>query len=440
MLFCLIEIGNVRSQETEIALTLRECIQIALNHNHTLKQAIYDVDIARARLYETRSDLLPQVNASANLTNNISIPVVMLPGELIGQQGTIPVEMVMPYEGAASVEMSQVIFSASLFTGISSARNASELAVLRSLYTHEEGIYNVGNAFYDILHTEQQMASIRSNLNMQNTLYQRTRRRVEQELTRDIDLQRIQVGIKSLEVKSAQLQTLYSQQMSYFNILLGLPLNIRLKLDSTSFHSMPSPAEVIGGLNPESRTEMLLLDKQHHLLKLNRKQVNSQYLPTLAFVASGGYQFQSERFKLNKSESWYDYSMIGIRLSIPIFDGLRKHRQSQQTNFEIRKLEEEKEETHKTLLATHVNAMLQLEQNYSSVAMQEENLALARKVYEQAQLLYKEGLFSITDLLQTETAYQDAQTAYNAEVISYQKAVIEMRKAEGTLFNLVEIK
>lgn len=432
--------GNAIAQTTESGMSLKQCLEFALKSNYLIKQAKYDEAIALAKTKEMIAGALPQINAGATLTNNISLPVIMLPGELIGKPNVnVPVEFGSPYEAGANIELSQIVFNPTLFAGIKTSKNAEELTVLKSQLTSEELIYNVSIAFYDILYSELELISVVSNLNMQDSLYYRTAYRVQQELTREIDLNRIKVGIINLKVQREQLAATIEQQKRFLKILIGIPLDMTLILSNSCLHEMDAPNDLLNeSLYLLGRTELTLLEKQKSLSQMNIKQINSQYLPSLSFVASGGYQFQSEKFKLSQSESWFSQSLIGLRLSVPIFDGLSKQKQVRQMNLTIRKLDEEINFTKQSIQVQHENARQELAISYKSVNAQQENLLLTEKIYEQSRALYKEGLYNVTDLLQTELTLRETQTAYWSEVIKYKKAHLNLMKAGGTLDNLLK--
>jgi hypothetical protein len=65
---------------------------------------------------------LPQINLSGSLDDNVALPKLVLPGEIIGQPGEqIPVEMGTQYVLDASARLEQVIFSPTFFAGIKNA-------------------------------------------------------------------------------------------------------------------------------------------------------------------------------------------------------------------------------------------------------------------------------------------------------------------------------
>lgn len=113
---------------------------------------------------------------------------------------------------------------------------------------------------------------------------------------------------------------------------------------------------------------------------------------------------------------------------------IKKIKQSQ---ISLQQLNEDIEYTKRTISNEINNAKIQLMASYRSVNAQKENLELADKTYKQGAMLYQKGLYSVTDLLETEDAFHAAQRAYASELINYKKAQIYLMKAEGTLLNLL---
>ncbi len=80
-----------------------------------------------------------------------------------------------------------------------------------------------------------------------------------------------------------------------------------------------------------------------------------------------------------------------------------------------------------------VNLQNQLRAHRQTVAMQEENISLANTLYAQTQLQFTEGVASITDVLQADSALRDAQTNYLTALARYTMTELEWKKAAGIL-------
>ncbi|NDV56710.1 TolC family protein [Bacteroides sp. 519] len=437
ILFALLLIGNtVMAQNSNGKFTLDQCLDFAINNSYAAHRANLNIDEAGQQINEARSGVLPQIIASGSFDHSMVLPTTMLPGELIGESGTqIPVQMGSKNELDFGVSVEQVIFSPTLFTGIKIARNNQELQKLRAAMTREEIIFDVSNAFYDILGSMQELDNINYMIAKQHSLYRLTEKRVEENVTREVDLNRIKVNLTNLQARGKNMGNIISQQKRYLQILIGIPIEDTFDVDDSEMKSI-GMSEYRECSQSYNRIELDVLNKQREMLELEIRSHKMEYLPTLSAIATAGYQFQSNRLNLTK-DPWYSSAIVGVRLTIPIFDGLGKRSRIKQKQIQMQSLDWDIRETRQTLSVNYLNAKNQLEVIYELVQAQSENLQLAEKVYTQTMALYTEGLANITDLLETETSLHEVKITYTTELIRYKKTEIDLLKASGTLESLL---
>ena len=101
-------------------------------------------------------------------------------------------------------------------------------------------------------------------------------------------------------------------------------------------------------------------------------------------------------------------------------------------------LDQDIEKANQAAVMQHQNAIKKLTSSIGSAKAQEENLQLAEEVYAQTELLYKEGLSPLTDLLEAETALREARTALNNQLISVKTAQVDLYKATGDITKMAE--
>jgi len=65
-------------------------------------------------------------------------------------------------------------------------------------------------------------------------------------------------------------------------------------------------------------------------------------------------------------------------------------------------------------------------------------VALARKVLENTQNNYYNGLAQLTEVLDTENAYVRARNNYNTALLEYKRAEIQLIKSKGQLKSLTQ--
>ncbi len=427
---------TVMAQKYPQRFSLQQCLDFAINNSYAAHRANLNIDEAGQQINEARSGVLPQINASGNFDHSMVLPTTMLPGELIGESGTqIPVQMGSKNELDFGLTIEQVIFSPTLFTGIKIARNNQELQRLRSAMTREEIIFDVSNAFYDILGSMQELDNINYMIAKQDSLYRLTEKRVEENVTREVDLNRIKVNLTNLQARGKNMGNIISQQKRYLQILIGIPIEDTFDVDDSEMKSI-GMSEYRECSQSYNRIELDVLNKQREVLELEIRSHKMKYLPTLSAIATAGYQFQSNKLNLTK-DPWYSSAFVGVRLTIPIFDGFGKRSRIKQKQIQMQSLDWDIRDTRQTLSANYLNAKNQLEVIYELVQAQSENLQLAEKVYTQTMALYAEGLANITDLLETETSLHEVKIAYTTELIRYKKTEIDLLKASGTLEHLL---
>lgn len=427
---------KAKAQETPQKYSLQQCLDFAVNNSYAAHRASLDVREADYLMHEARAGVLPQINASGSFDHSIILPTTLLPGEIIGQPGTqIPVQMGTRNVMDLSATLEQVIFAPSLFAGIKIAKNNRELQRLRTTMTREEIIFDVSYAFYDILNSMQESDNINYMVAKQDSLYLLMKERVRENITREVDLNRIKVNLTNLLARGENTRNIISQQKRYLQILIGMPIEDAIELDDSDAKKI-EVSEFQIYPTPQNRIELDLLNKQKDILESEIQLHKTSYLPAVSAIASGGYQFQSDKLNLAR-EPWFSSAVVGVRLSIPIFDGLGKRGRIKQKQIQLQRLDWDIRETRQTISMNYQNARNQLQVIYGLVQAQSENLQLAEKVYAQTMALYNEGFASITDLLETETSWREAKITYSTELIRYRKTEIDLLKASGRLENLL---
>lgn len=79
------------------------------------------------------------------------------------------------------------------------------------------------------------------------------------------------------------------------------------------------------------------------------------------------------------------------------------------------------------------NALVQIRNALITVDNQMLNKELAEKVLRNIEHNYKNGLATLTDLIDAESSYTNAQNEYTAAIVDYKLAEIQLKKAKGAL-------
>lgn len=423
-------------QAETYSFTLKQSLEFARGNSIDIQKAILDQKQADYAVKEVRGTGLPQVSGSGQFQNFPNLPTQLLPGEIIGQPGTqVPVQFGTSHNLSGGFEANQLIYNQSFLTGLKAAKTSEDLYRLMKISTEEDVVYQVTNAFYQTLELQAQIEAMESNLNKLEQLEGLMKVRYENKLVTKTDYNRLRVNKANLSTQLQSLRNGYEQQKNYLKLLMGMPIasNVELiedeNLDDIDLASLQ--------LEKNESTNTQLLQKQKELNVLNKKNIQAGYYPTLSAFGQQTWQAQRNEFNFFDGEQpWFQQTIIGLQLQVPIFDGFQKRHKVQQSLIDIQKIELDLVNANRAEETQVANAREQLLNGLKSVEVQRENKDLAKEVYDQTNQMYGENVSSLNDLLDAENALREAQVNYYREVLKFRMAELNLLKAQGQLSQL----
>ena len=435
-------VGKVTAQTASGArpITLGESLDMALANSPQLRKAQLDREGFELRLKEARSAAYPSINGGVTYEYAPLLPTQLLPGDLFGMpDGTfVPAQFGRPWQMTGSVTVTQRIYDESMFRAIpaiSAGRSVSDLLVAR---TEEEILFSTATVFYQTFQTEQLLRAVNANVEKLDALQRMAELQLANDYAIPTDVKRIRVARTNLETQRQKLLTGISVLHQTLQYLCGVPFEQSLQLsedlnnpaaDSLRWLSLTS--------DPETTTEHLLILRS---LELNRIQTSSKWaesLPSLSAYATGLYQTWRDKANVFSSGgTWYGAAAFGLKIDVPIFDGFSRNRKVNVLKLEAQKLEEDRRQLDGAKALEFRQAREELQNSIRLLQYQSDNVGLAREITDKLLLQYKEGVVSLTDLLNAQTAMSEAETNYWQQVFGYKLAVLKLLKASGKLEDL----
>ncbi|MBK6995843.1 MAG: TolC family protein [Lewinellaceae bacterium] len=418
-------------------LALGESIKLALDNSAQIKKAKIDRQILERRVKEARSEGFPQISAGVELDYWPLLPTQIMPGEIFSlPDGTyVPAQFGRSWQLGGNITLQQNIINEAArrnLPALRSTRNISDLLIVRSEY---DVIFNTATVFYQTLQTEQLLRAVDANLAKLEALQGMAQLQLDNGYAVPTDVKRIRVAKTNLETQRQNLLTGISSLRQTLLFLCGLPLDEVLDLSA----EIGSPAADSArwqslSLDPSTTTESRLLVHNLELLNIQRKSAIAEALPSLsAFATISAQGFRSDINFFDIDHEWYGAAGAGVKLKIPIFDGFRVHNKAWVYKLEAQKLEEDQRQLNEGKTLEFRQAREQLGTSLRTLRSQSDNVALAREITDKLVLQYKEGVASLTDLLNAQTALSEAETNYWQQVFSYKLAVLKLLKTAGQL-------
>lgn len=427
-------IGNLA--QAQKILTLKEAVNFALENKSEAVKAKLDVKNSEYLIDEVRATALPQINANGGLTYNAILQETALD---FGGQTQI-ISMGRPWQSTASISLNQQIFNQAVFTGLKAAKTTREFYKINAQLTEEQVIEKVASSYYEVYKTKSQIETLDKTI--ANTT--RVRNVIESLFTnglaKKIDLDRMNVSLNNIVSSKQQLVNALALQENSLKYLIGLDISTPIELPEDTFE-VSSHVFIDENTNTSNRTEIQLLDKQGELLALNLKATQAQGYPTLALTGNYGYLGIGTKFPWFESYPgayWSDYASVGLNLNIPIFNGGSNKAKINQAKVDIERFEADLKDAKLGIDLDLQNAKTQISNSLITLNTQKENVRLAKEVLENVENNYRNGLATLTDLLDAETSYADSQNNYTNAMLDYKLAEVKLIKAKGELNSLTK--
>jgi len=436
---------GVQAQQP-VELTLKGAINYALQANQEARKAKLDVENSEYRIDEVRARALPQINGSASVTNNPLLQKSALPnifGPNPNPDETILVAFGQKWNAAASVSLTQALFDKSVLTGLDAAKATREFYRLSSQLTEEQVIEQVATNYYQVLVQRQQLGVLDATINNSKKVQTVLKGQYENGLAKKIDLDRIAVNISNLNSQRQQIVNSVALLENQLKFYMGMPIQTPISIPDAEINSIqPKAVALTEAIDPQTRTEYKLLEKQENLLQYQKEAYRSEYYPSLSLSSSYSYMGMGNKqpvFKgQNQGVNWFGAASVSLNLRIPIFNGFATKARVKQANIGIQKVNEDLANTTLALNLAFENAKTQINNSIITLHSQRENMKLAQEVFDNTQNNYNNGLATLTDLLNAETSLTQANNNYSSALLNYRVAEIQLIKSQGQLKTLTK--
>lgn len=210
---------------------------------------------------------------------------------------------------------------------------------------------------------------------------------------------------------------------------MGLDLNTKIGVsgDIGSFEQEMLNFNINDTVNLENNTSLIQFGLQERQIESTIKMTKRQYIPSLAASFSYSYMAMGDDFDMK----WNPYSVVGVTLNIPIFDGLSKHynvRQNEVTRDVIRMNMEDTERQLRIAYKGYMNQIATYIENYYAA---ESTLEMAQKSYDIAAKMYELGKATLTELNDAQLALVQSQLTMSQAVYNFKVAKAKLEELQG---------
>ncbi len=413
------------------AMLLKEAIQLTLKNHPSSTIAQNNASIASQKVTEARATFLPSINASANVDYNIKLQTSVIPAGAFGDTET-RLQMGNKFSTGALIQADLNVIDRASRLNIQSVKVDKQVADLNVLKENETLIYSTATAYYEVLSLGQKGKLLKENENQNKQLLSILKLRYEQGVAKKSEYDRGRVNLNNIQSELAMNQSSYALALNKLKNAMGIELSEEVKVIDTINYSVPSERPQVTEMNS---THLLSyqIDQQNLLVKqfdIRKKQ--AAYLPTLSVYAKYGANAYGAELSSAYSQ-WFDYSALGIKLSVPIFNGFKRNSQLAQSRISEQNQHLTARLNSNTYQLDYQNATTQYVNSYNTLMNNKENLELAKEVVTATTLEYREGTADLSAFMDADASFREAQTNYITSLLDFLTSQLSFEKSKGTL-------
>jgi outer membrane protein TolC len=417
--------------------TLKQCIDYSLK-NHISNQVYQNnTEIANQQGREAIAAYLPQVNLNTTFDDNIKRQTSVFPATPLTNNEVAYIKLGQPFVTNPVVQLDQVIYDQSMIYGIKANAPNKAIAALNEKQNQETLIYNTTSAYIETVIYAEKIRILSINEKKYKELLDIKKLQYEKGTATQVDYNRILVTYKNIVAEKTLAETNRELSLNKLKDAMGMTLDEIISINDSLDYERLIPDSDISQFDVTQLFTYRINAEKIRLQEIDVKRKRAAFIPTLTSYARYGAQAYSTHID-DAFNTWFGYSAIGVKLSIPVFSGFRKESQLRQSQLTLANTKNNFLISNNTLRLQVLNANTQLKKSYNDVSTNKENLNLAQEVFDITNLQYQKGIGTLTDLLNAEYSLKEAQNNYITSMLNLLSSTLNNEKANGTLITFAE--
>jgi outer membrane protein len=390
-------------------LTVDEAVATALQNNYDILLAKNDSMVAAIDYSFRNAALLPRLNANiGTLWNNNS------------QKQTLSDGTNRESSGLASNNINyQLALNWTLFDGMKMFVTRDKLEEIVRL--GEFGIKNqlvntvatVINTYYNIVRQKQQLSAVEEQMDLSQERAKLAQYKLDIGVGTKPDVLQAKLDVNAQKAAQLQEQTLISQLKEQLNQLMNVKQSTLYDVsDSIPINSTLSMGEIQQTMEL-TNPALLIAKKNIDIANLTLKERKAERFPTLNFNSAYNYNRLNNKKVLNSFSTLFNQTKglnFGFTATIPILNNFVNRRNIRQAELDISYKQLLFDNQRSLLDLSLINAYQDYEQQKRALALEEENILLAK---ENVNILFQVYRLNSTTLIQLKEAEQSLSDAYN---------------------------
>lgn len=417
---------NAQQAQDSLVITLDQAIEIALEESNSVKIADLTVKKSGYAKKGSYAALYPNIAASGSYQRTIKKQIMAM--DFGGQ--AMEIEVGKWNNVNAGISASMPLINAQLWQSLKLSALDVELAVEQARSSKISMISQVKKAYYAVLLAQQVYDVYQEVYENATKNLERTEQNYNAGKTSEYEYLRAQVNVKNAE------PNLYSSMLAIdlaiwqLKAVMGIDLNAKIGVqgDIDQYKDELLAYNLLDtNTSLENNSSIIQFKMQQQQIEHTIKMTKYQYIPTLSASFSYNYMAMGDNFDFK----WYPYSVAGLSLNIPIFDGFSKHNSIRQYKATQDIMQLNLEDTERNLQIAFKNYENQIATYMKNYSAAESTLEMAQRSYDIAEKMYQLGKATLLELNDAQLALIQAQLTMSQAVYNFMVTKASMDELAG---------
>lgn len=335
----------------------------------------------------------------------------------------------------ADILITQPIFMGGAITAANRMAKISEQLADNSIENGRQStIYETDKAYWLVVSLKQKQRLADSYLDLVKKLHSDVEKMVNDGIATKADGLKVAVKVNEAEMAKQKVDDGLTLAKMLLCQICGIDINGDITLADEDNEDIAATTAV-SNINKEeafeNRTELKMLQNTIDISKENTKLVRAAYLPKVA--AMGGYMMSNPCLYNGFERKFSGMFHVGVVVQVPVwswFEGRYKMNATKAaTNIAQMELNDAQEKIELQINQTS----FQTREARKRLSMAEKNIESAKENLRCANIGFKEGIMSTTDVMTAQTAWLEAQSRKIDAEIDVALSNTNMKKVMGTL-------
>lgn len=443
------------------SLSLEQCLEVALSDNPTIRMANLEIPRQKLARRETFGQLLPNVGFSTSYSRMLAKQVMYMnmdafgsfapggsagAGSSSGTEGEDPtpksrasasakkdngIKMGLDNSWSTGFQASVPLVAPQLWQSLKLSDDQIALSVEQARASRLDLTQQVKNAYYALMLAEDSRRVIQESYDMARLNYETYSKQQALGAASEYDVLRTSVAMKNIEPELLQAETSVRNATRQLCLLMGMaddtPLRISGRLSQYS-HLLDSPTVPDRDYSANTTLEQNALNIT--MLERGVKIQKAAFLPTVALSAN--YNWTSSNNGSPFSDlRWNPYSMIGVNISLPLYQGGSRCAAVRKAETQVSQLRLQREQLERSVAVQIDMAIDNINLSRTQYEVCTEGVRQAERARDIIHRSFDAGASTYLELRDSDMALTRARLSYYQSIYNYLTAANTLNYLQG---------